>query len=87
MLTRNCRKERIGKIVSDKADKTIVVLVERRIKHPIYGKYIKVHNKFMAHDENNEGKLHDIVKIMETRPLSKCKRWRLVSIVNKTSSL
>lgn len=87
MLTRNCRKERTGKIVSDKADKTIVVLVERRIKHPMYGKYIKMHKKFMAHDENNEGKINDTVKIAETRPLSKCKRWRLVEVLNKSNAL
>lgn len=73
----------MGKVVSDKADKTITVLVERRIKHPLYGKYIKVHNKFMVHDENNEGKVGDLVKFMETRPLSKRKRWRLISTVNK----
>ncbi len=84
MLIRNFRKERIGKIVSDKSDKTIVVLVERRIMHSLYGKYIKKHKKFMAHDENNEGKINDVVRIAETRPLSKCKKWRLVEVLNKS---
>lgn len=83
MMDRNFRKEKIGKVVSDKADKTITVLVERRVKHPVYGKYVKIHKKFMAHDENNETKVGDFVKIMETRPLSKNKRWRLVSALSK----
>lgn len=82
-MDRNFRKEKVGKVISDKADKTVTVLVERRVKHPLYGKYIKIHNKFMAHDEHNEGKVGDLVKIMETRPLSKNKRWRLVSAISK----
>lgn len=80
---RNYRKVRIGKVISDKMDKTIVVAVETDKKHPLYGKTIKRTKKFKAHDENNEAKVGDIVKIMETRPLSKDKRWRLVEIVEK----
>jgi small subunit ribosomal protein S17 len=73
----------IGKVVSDKMDKTIVVAVENNVKHPLYGKIIKRTYKLKAHDENNECKVGDRVKVMETRPLSKEKRWRLVSIVEK----
>jgi len=80
---RNRRKERIGLVVSNKMDKTITVLVERRIKHAIYGKFMKKSTKFHAHDEKNECGIGDTVKIMETRPLSKLKRWRLVEIVEK----
>ncbi|GIM46128.1 30S ribosomal protein S17 [Collibacillus ludicampi] len=80
---RNYRKVRVGKVVSDKMDKTIVVAVETAKKHPLYGKTIKRTKKFKAHDENNTAKIGDIVKIMETRPLSKDKRWRLVEIVEK----
>lgn len=80
---RNTRKEIVGKVVSNKADKTIIVIVERRVKHPIYGKTILKSTKFMAHDENNECGEGDIVQLMETRPLSKNKRWRLVKIVEK----
>lgn len=79
----NLRKVRQGRIVSDKMDKSITVLVERRVKHPVYGKYMKKTKKFMAHDENNEGGIGDTVRIMETRPLSKNKRWRLLEIVEK----
>jgi small subunit ribosomal protein S17 len=80
---RNLRKTMIGKVVSDKMDKTIVVAVENNVKHPLYGKIIKRTYKLKAHDENNECKVGDRVKVMETRPLSKEKRWRLVSIVEK----
>ncbi|WP_124726410.1 30S ribosomal protein S17 [Staphylospora marina] len=77
------RKVRIGRVVSDKMDKTIVVAVETYKKHPLYGKRVKYTKKFKAHDERNEAKTGDTVKIMETRPLSKEKRWRLVEIVEK----
>ncbi|KEO75033.1 30S ribosomal protein S17 [Anditalea andensis] len=80
---RNLRKERIGKVVSDKMDKSITVAVERRVKHPIYGKFVAKTTKFMVHDENNECGSGDLVKISETRPLSKNKRWRLVEIIEK----
>ena len=80
---RNRRKERIGYVVSDKMDKTITVAVEDHVKHPLYGKIIKQTKKFKAHDENNECRVGDRVKIMETRPLSRDKRWRLVKIVEK----
>ena len=82
-MERNLRKTRIGKVVSDKMDKTIVVAVENRVKHPLYGKIIKRTYKLKAHDENNECGIGDSVKVMETRPLSKEKRWRLVSILEK----
>ena len=83
MIPRNRRKERIGKVVSNKCDKTITVLVERIVKHPLYGKYIKHSKKFMAHDDGNLCNEGDRVKIMETRPLSKNKRWRLIEIIEK----
>jgi len=83
MEVRNKRKEIQGKVVSDKRDKTISILVERKIKHPLYGKVMKSSKKFQAHDENNECKVGDIVKVMETRPLSKTKRWRLVEILER----
>ena len=82
-MERNLRKTRIGKVVSDKMDKTIVVAVENHEKHPLYGKTVKKTYKLKAHDENNECGIGDTVKVMETRPLSKDKRWRLVSIVEK----
>jgi small subunit ribosomal protein S17 len=82
-IKRNLRKERIGKVVSDKMQKSIVVAVERKVKHPIYGKFIKKTTRFMAHDENGDAHVGDTVKIMETRPISKLKRWRLVEIVEK----
>jgi small subunit ribosomal protein S17 len=82
-MLRNRRKERVGKVVSNKSDKTVVVLTERMIKHPFYGKFIKKSTKFMAHDEKNECNMGDLVKIMEVRPLSKRKRWRLVQILEK----
>ncbi|MEM7036420.1 MAG: 30S ribosomal protein S17 [Bacteroidota bacterium] len=81
--TRNLRKERVGKVVSDKMDKSITVAVERKVKHPIYGKFVKKTTKLMAHDEKNEAGAGDTVRIMETRPLSKSKRWRLVEIIEK----
>ncbi|GIP41488.1 30S ribosomal protein S17 [Paenibacillus sp. J31TS4] len=83
MSERNDRKEQIGKVVSDKMDKTIVVAVETYKKHDLYHKRIKYTKKFKAHDENNQAKIGDVVRIMETRPLSKDKRWRLVEIVEE----
>jgi len=82
-ITRNLRKERIGVVTSNKMDKTITVAVERKVKHPIYGKFIKKTTRFHAHDEKNEASICDVVRISETRPLSKTKRWRLVEIVEK----
>ena len=82
-MERNLRKERIGVVVSNKMDKSIVVMVERKVKHPMYGKFVKKSSKFMAHDEKNEAGIGDTVRIMETRPLSKNKCWRLVEIVEK----
>ena len=82
-MERNLRKERIGVVVSDKMEKSSVVLVERKVKHPKYGKFVKKSTKFMAHDEKNEAGIGDTVRIMETRPLSKNKCWRLVEIVEK----
>ena len=82
-MERNLRKERIGVVVSNKMDKSIVVAVERKEKHPMYGKFVKKTTKFVAHDENNECSIGDTVRIMETRPLSKTKNWRLVEIVEK----
>ncbi|RLD84720.1 MAG: 30S ribosomal protein S17 [Bacteroidetes bacterium] len=83
MEKRNLRKERIGLVVSNKMDKSIVVIVNRKVKHPIYGKYINKSNKFMAHDEKNDSNIGDTVKIMETRHLSKNKSWRLVEIIER----
>lgn len=83
MESRNLRKERIGIVASNAMDKSIVVSVEVREKHPIYGKFVKKTRKFHAHDENNECNNGDTVKIMETRPLSKTKRWRLVEILER----
>ena len=80
---RNLRKTMVGTVVSDKMDKTIVVAIETRVKHPIYKKTVKRTYKLKAHDEENSCKVGDIVKVMETRPLSKDKRWRLVEIVEK----
>ena len=82
-MERNLRKTRVGKVVSDKMDKTIVVSIVDNVKHPLYGKIVKRTVKLKAHDENNECNIGDIVKVMETRPLSKDKRWRLVEIVEK----
>ena len=83
MNERNMRKTQIGKVVSDKMDKTIVVAIEDSVRHPLYNKIVKRTVKFKAHDENNEAGIGDRVKIMETRPLSKDKRWRLVEIIEK----
>ncbi len=83
-MERNFRKERIGIVVSNKMDKTIVVAVEVKEKHPLYGKFLKKTSKFVAHDEKSECSEGDVVRIMETRPLSKTKRWRLVEIIEKT---
>jgi small subunit ribosomal protein S17 len=83
METRNLRKERIGEVVSNKMDKTIVVAVKWKEKHPIYGKFVNKTRKFHAHDENNECGIGDIVRIMETRPLSKTVRWRLTQIIER----
>ncbi len=82
-MERNLRKTRIGKVTSNKMDKTIVVAIENHVKHPLYGKIIKKTYKLKAHDEKNECSIGDTVKVMETRPLSKEKRWRLVEIVEK----
>ena len=82
-MKRNLRKVRTGKVVSDKMDKTIVVAVEDHVKHPLYKKIVKRTYKLKAHDENNECRKGDTVKVMETRPLSKDKRWRLVEVVEK----
>ena len=82
-MERNLRKVRIGKVVSDKMDKTIVVAVVDNVKHPLYNKIVKRTYKLKAHDENNECNIGDTVKVMETRPLSKDKRWRLVEIVER----
>ena len=81
--TRNLRKTRIGVVTSNKMTKTITVAVERKVKHPIYGKFVKKTTSFHAHDEKNEASIGDVVRIMETRPMSKTKRWRLVEIVEK----
>ena len=83
MEERNLRKTRTGKVVSDKMDKTIVVAVKDHVKHPLYKKIVKRTYKLKAHDEQNECKIGDTVKVMETRPLSKDKRWRLVEIMEK----
>lgn len=82
-MERNNRKTRIGRVVSDKMDKTIVVAIETKVRHPLYGKIINKTTKFKAHDENNEAQINDKVSIMETRPLSKDKRWRVTGIVEK----
>ena len=83
MIERKRRKTRIGIVSSDKMTKTITVTVERKVKHPIYGKFLKKSTKFHAHDEQNTAGTGDVVRIMETRPLSKTKRWRLVEIIEK----
>jgi len=82
-MERNERKERIGKVVSNKMQKTITVAVDRKVKHPIYGKFVNRTTKFKAHDEENTAGIGDTVRIMETRPLSKDKRWRLIEVVEK----
>lgn len=83
MEQRNFRKEKVGKVVSNKMEKSITVAVERKVKHAMYGKFMKKTKKFMAHDETNQCGIGDIVRISETRPLSKNKRWRLVEILEK----
>jgi small subunit ribosomal protein S17 len=82
-IKRDSRKQRVGIVTSNKMEKTIVISVERRLQHPMYGKFVKRTNKFMAHDEKNECTIGDKVRIMETRPLSKSKRWRLVEIIER----
>ena len=82
-MERNFRKERIGIVASNKMDKSIVVAIERKVKHALYGKFVKKTSRFVAHDEENTCNEGDIVKIMETRPLSKSKNWRLVEIIEK----
>ncbi|MBL0910838.1 MAG: 30S ribosomal protein S17 [Bacteroidia bacterium] len=82
-VQRNIRKEKIGVVTSNKMNKTIVVSVERKVKHPLYGKFVKTTKKFYAHDEKAECGIGDTVRIMETRPLSKLKNWRLVEIIEK----
>ena len=80
---RNRRKLRVGKVVSDRMEKTIVVSIERLVKHPTYGRYVRKRTKFKVHDEKNECRIGDVVRFMETRPLSKDKRWRFVGIVER----
>ncbi|MEY4383286.1 MAG: hypothetical protein RI995_828 [Bacteroidota bacterium] len=82
-MERNLRKVRIGRVVSDKMDKSITIAVDRKVKHPLYGKFVQKTTKLMAHDEKNECGIGDTVKVMETRPLSKNKRWRLVEVIAK----
>ncbi|WP_373552936.1 30S ribosomal protein S17 [Haliscomenobacter sp.] len=82
-MERNLRKTRVGVVTSNKMNKTVAVTVERKLRHPIYGKFVKKTKSFMAHDENNDCSIGDVVKIMETRPLSKLKRWRLVEIIER----
>ena len=82
-MDRNLRKERVGIVTSDKMNKSVVVIVERRVMHPKYGKFVKRSSKFMAHDENRDAKVGDTVKIAEIRPMSKLKCWRLVEIVER----
>lgn len=81
--TRNLRKSRVGVVTSSAMDKTVTVSVERKLRHPIYGKFVKKTKKFMSHDEKNDCNVGDTVRIMETRPLSKNKRWRLVEILER----
>ncbi len=83
VIERNLRKTRVGIVTSNRMTKTITVAVERKVKHPIYGKFVKKTTKFHAHDEKDECTIGDVVKIMETRPLSKTKRWRLVEVIEK----
>ncbi len=82
-MERNLRKERTGIVTSNKMDKTVTVSIERKVKHPIYGKFVKSTKKFKAHDEKNDANMGDIVKITETRPMSKTKRWRVVEVVER----
>ena len=82
-MERNLRKERIGQVVSSKMQKSITLTVDRKVKHPIYGKFVRKTTKLTAHDENNDCNVGDTVKVMETRPMSKNKRWRLVEIIER----
>ena len=82
---RSRRKTRVGEVVSDKMDKTVVVAVTRLVRHPLYGRFVKKTGKFKVHDEHNECRTGDVVKIMETRPISKDKRWRLVEVTKKVT--
>lgn len=82
-MERNLRKERIGQVVSSKMQKSITITVDRKVKHPIYGKFVRKTTKLTAHDENNDCNVGDTVKVMETRPMSKNKRWRLVEIIER----
>ncbi|MCF7817939.1 MAG: 30S ribosomal protein S17 [Kiritimatiellales bacterium] len=82
---RHLRKTREGRVCSDKGNKTIIVLIERRVRHPLYGKEIRITKKVHAHDEENRAKVGDVVRVMETRPLSRLKRWRLVDIISVSS--
>jgi small subunit ribosomal protein S17 len=82
-IERNRRKTRVGKVVSDRMEKTIVVSIERLVKHPLYGRYVRRRSKFKVHDEKNECRMGDTVRFMETRPISKDKRWRFVEIVER----
>ena len=82
-MERNLRKERIGVVVSDKMEKSVVVQIDSKIKHPVYGKFMKKSTRFVAHDEKNDSHAGDTVRIMETRPLSKRKRWRIVEIIER----
>jgi len=82
---RHLRKTREGRVCSDKADKTIIVMIERRVRHPLYGKEVRITKKVHVHDEENRAKLGDVVRVMETRPLSRLKRWRLVDIISESS--
>lgn len=83
LLERNARKERVGRVVSNGMDKSVTIAIERKVKHPKYGKFMTKTTKLMAHDEKNECGMGDMIKIMETRPLSKNKRWRLIEIIEK----
>lgn len=83
MAERNLRKTRIGLVTSDKRDKTVTVSIERKLRHPIYGKYIKKTKKYAVHDEHNDCNVGDTIKIMETRPLSKTKRWRVIEVLER----
>ena len=82
---RNLRKKREGRVVSKSGDKTIVVLIERRVRHPLYGKEIRISKKVHVHDEENKAGIGDVVRVMETRPMSKLKRWRLVEVVSEAA--
>lgn len=82
-VERNARKERVGRVVSNKMDKSVTIAIERKVKHPKYGKFMTKTTKLMAHDEKNECGIGDTIKVMETRPLSKNKRWRLIEIIDK----